>query len=175
MCVILCVSVWDSLKDGNDEDGESWELPGRPLLGNAPVLRLEFSSALEARRRMSILLIRTLRPRTHDPVQLMSLQQAAKHVCAVYIQAMFRGHITRSWWRLVTTFLKERLHTSFLEQRVGSNMKADLSCESGVLLSSLPESLRQVLNRIGVSEDILSALVRVRESESFKRGPKVRF
>jgi len=32
-----------------------------------------------------------------------------------------------------------------------------------------------VLNRIGVSEDILSALVRVRESESFKRGPKVRF
>jgi hypothetical protein len=175
MCVILCVTVWDSLKDGNDEDGESWELPGRPLLGNAPVLRLEFSSALEARRRMSILLLRTLRPRTHDPVLLMSLQQAAKHVCAVYIQAMFRGHVTRCWWRLVTTFLKERLHTSFLEQRVGSNVKADLRCESGVLLSSLPESLQHMLNRIGVSEDILSALVRVRESESFKRGPKVRF
>ena len=175
MCVILCVSVWDSLKDGNDEDGESWELPGRPLLGNAPVLRLEFSSALEARRRMSILLIRTLRPRTHDPVQLMSLQQAAKHVCAVYIQAMFRGHITRSWWRLVTTFLKERLHTSFLEQRVGSNVKADVSSESCLLLSSLPESLRQVLNRIGVSENILSAMVRLQESQSFKRGPKVRF
>ena len=124
---------------------------------------------------MSILLIRTLRPRTHDPVQLMSLQQAAKHVCAVYIQAMFRGHITRSWWRLVTTFLKERLHTSFLEQRVGSNVKADVSSESCLLLSSLPESLRQVLNRIGVSENILSAMVRLQESQSFKRGPKVRF
>ena len=177
VCVISSSLVWHDRTDDSENEGESWKLPGRQLLGMAPVLRLKFSSALEARRRMSILLIRTYRPRTRDSVQLLSLQRAAKHVWAVYIQAVFRGHQTRTWWRLITLFLRERLQTSFLEQRVRSNVKADLSCESGVLLSSLPESLRQVLNRIGVSEDQLSSLVykRLWASDSFKRGPKVRF
>ena len=177
MCLISSSSVWDDRTDDSENETESWTLPRRRLLGNAPVLRLTFSSALEARRRMSILLIRTYRPRTKDCVQLLSLQRAAEHVCAVHIQAVFRGHLTRIWWRLMTIFLKEQLQTSFLEQRARSNVKADLSCESGVLFSSLPENLRQVLNRIGLSEDQLSSLVykRVWAGDTFKRGPKVRF
>ena len=64
-----------------------------------------------------MLLIRTFRARTRDPVRLWNAQVAAKHVHAIYIQAIFRGYLTRRWWRIVTEFLKRQLGTSFLEQR----------------------------------------------------------
>lgn len=110
--------------------GEGWRLPAqaeRKLLASRPVLRLTFSSGEEARRRMAVLLIRTFRARTRDPVRLWNAQTAAKHVHAMYIQAIFRGYLTRRWWRIVTDFLKRQLGTSFLEQRTGGGDLIDVS------------------------------------------------
>lgn len=101
-------------------EGESRRLPGRPdrkLVASRPVLRLTFSSAQEARRRMAILIIRTFHPRTRDPVILWDSEMAYLHINAIYVQSIIRGFLTRRWWRSVTEFLQRQLGTSFLEQR----------------------------------------------------------
>lgn len=109
--------------DGGEGEGDGLRLPGsteRKLLASRPVLRLTFSSAQEARRRTALLLIRTFRARSRDPVRLWNARVAVQHVQAIYIQAVFRGFLTRRWWRLVTEFLRRQLGTSFLEQRIAT-------------------------------------------------------
>ena len=108
--------------EASSPEGEvqQWKLPGRNLLGGNdlnPVIKLTFSSALEARRRMALLLIKTWRPRTRDPVLLLNVECAAQHVFAMHIQSIFRGFLTRRWWGLITSFLKRQLGTSFLASR----------------------------------------------------------
>ena len=58
----------------------------RNLLASTPVLRMSFSTPTEAHRRMGFLICRTFRPRSRDPVRLVDVNNAAKHVFAMYIQ-----------------------------------------------------------------------------------------
>jgi hypothetical protein len=149
---------------------EGWRLPKRKLLGSRPVLRLTFSSAEEARRRMVLLLVRTYFPRTRDPVRMMNVETAARQMYAIYIQAVFRGFLTRRWWRLVTEFLWEQLGTTFLEQR--------RACRSAVAddLSKIPEVVLASSRKLNISHQALLRYIEWMESMRIGSGraPKQR-
>ena len=160
-------SEWDS--SSGDQVGTTWRLPRKSmiLLSSQPVLRLTFSSALEARRRMAFLMIRTF-TRTRDPVKLLSNEIAVKHVYAMHMQAVFRGFLTRRWWRLITAFMHEKLHTSFLEQREKSTTTPELTPEDE-LFQKLPDKMKTVLKNLNVSAQTLSdAILRAQDLSRFK-------
>ena len=168
-----CQATLENTKGGAmwGAESSSWRLPNRPLMGGSPVLRLKFSSALEARRRMCILLIRTFRPSHRRPLRLLSAEIAAKNVFAMFIQAVFRGWLTRRWWHLITSFLRRQLATSFLEERAKVSLQE--APAEGALMGNLPAHLQQVLRKLKLSEKALSNAVWHQQMLS-DRVPKVR-
>lgn len=166
-------AVWEACT--SDGETQQWKIPKRNLLGGNqlnPVIKLTFSSALEARRRMALLLIKTYRPRTRDPVLLLNVDTAAQHVFAMHIQSIFRGFLTRRWWRLITTFLRMQLGTSFLSERA-QHVSGNVA-PAEALFGKLPDKLKGALKKLSVSEDSLRKAMQQQASLLAARAPTKR-
>jgi len=98
---------------------DSLPLPRPSLLGKAEVLKLEFASLQEARKRQALLMLHTWRPTAkNDFVCFIELHRARQVLSATLIQATFRGFHARIWFSQLQNFMEVHLGTSIFKEKL---------------------------------------------------------
>uniref|UniRef100_A0A7S4KAH4 Uncharacterized protein n=1 Tax=Guillardia theta TaxID=55529 RepID=A0A7S4KAH4_GUITH len=123
--------------------GGRWTLDGLPLprpglLGKSEVLKIEFASLEEARKRQALLMLHTWRPTAkNDYICFIDQHRARQVLSATLIQATFRGFHARMWFSQLQNFMEVHLGTSIFKEKLLSwksravQLRPHLSSKSG--------------------------------------------
>ena len=84
------------------------------------MFRFSFACAGEARRRAALLFLHSLQPSLPGPVRLVPARAAVDQLFATLLQSVFRGFLTRRWFRALQAMLQGHLGTDILSEREAS-------------------------------------------------------